>query len=190
MHENSRSAPTISAIRSWIRPLPSETNDSTFPVAASGSSAARWNGDLTAISAKSNSPSSSSAEPTASSGDGGLGPVLLDRQAGVAQPRHVLLVRVQHDDALDGARELRGGDAADRAAADDQDAGVGHATGCAGSAATSVRRKRPVLGFGARSSAGSCATRVARNAPNARMAASVTRPPSVEPVASFMSPTR
>ena len=67
MHENSRSAPTISAIRSWISPLPSETNASILPVATSGSRAARWKGDLTAISAKSKSPSSSAAEVTASS---------------------------------------------------------------------------------------------------------------------------
>ena len=116
---------------------------STFPVAASGSSAARWNGDLTAISAKSNSPSSSSAEATASSGTVCSAPSSSIRQAGVAQRRHVLLVGVQHDDAPDVARELRGRDAADRAAADDEDARVGHETGCAGSAATSVRRKRP-----------------------------------------------
>ena len=171
--------------------MPSETNDSTFPVAASGSSAARWNGDLTATSAKSNSPSSASAEVTASSGTVCSAPSSSNVSPGSLQARHVLLVRVQHDDAPDVAlRELGRGDAADRAAADDEDARVAHVTGCAGVAAVSVRRKRPEPVRGARSSAGSCAARVARNAPNARIAASVTRPPSVEPVASFMSPTR
>ena len=58
--------------------------------------------------------------------DGVLRAGLLVGQAGVAQQRDMALVGVEHDDPLDGARELGRRDPADRACADDEHARVDH----------------------------------------------------------------
>ena len=99
------------SMRSWISPLPSETNAPIPPRATSGSSATWCSGDLTATSAKSNSPSSSSTEVDGVEHRGALGALLLVDEAGVAQRGDVLGVGVEHDDV---GVQLRGGDAADR----------------------------------------------------------------------------
>jgi hypothetical protein len=59
---------------------------------------------------------------------------LIELQA-VVEPRDVLLARVEHDDTAHRARQLGGGDAADRAAADHEHGRVDHSASSLVSAA-------------------------------------------------------